>query len=213
MSHGFLSAITPALALFGVVLACTDAAAQSSPPTPWSFGASSYAYFVPGDDDYIQPTFTVDRGRLHLEARYNYEDLHTASTWIGWTLSAGKSLALEITPIAGFVFGDARGVAPGYKGSLSWRALELYSESEHVFDLDDDVDSFFYNWSQLTVMPVDWGTIGVVVQRTQAYESDREFQRGLLLGLSHGGGELSAIVFNPDENEPLVVVVVASLDF
>ena len=34
----------------------------------------------------------------------------------------------------GGVFGDTTGVAPGYKGSLSWWKLELYSEGEYVFD-------------------------------------------------------------------------------
>ena len=34
----------------------------------------------------------------------------------------------------GGVFGETTGVAPGYKGSLSWWKLELYSEGEYVFD-------------------------------------------------------------------------------
>ena len=34
----------------------------------------------------------------------------------------------------GGVFGDTTGIAPGYKGSLSWWKLELYSEGEYVFD-------------------------------------------------------------------------------
>ncbi len=199
------------------VLVCADAEAQatssySPTPTPWSFGASAYTYFIPDGDDYVQPTFTADRGRLHLEARYNYEDLHTASTWIGWNLGGGESVAFEITPIAGFVFGDTRGIAPGYEGSLSWRALVLACESEYLFDLDEDADSFFYNWSQLTVTPVDWGEVGIVVQRTRAYESERELQRGVLLGFSRGSAALGAIVFNPDSDTPLVVVS-AALEF
>lgn len=201
-------ALATSLVAIGVLLACTDATAQA----PWSFGASAYTYFVPDDADYIQPTFTADRGGLHLEARYNYEDLHTASAWIGWNFSTGRSLTFAFTPIAGVVFGETRGIAPGYKGTLSWRALGLYSEGEHVFDLDDDADSYFYSWSQLTVTPADWCEVGVVTQRTRAYESERDLQRGLLLGISHGNGELSAIVFNPDDTEPLVVVA-AALEF
>ena len=206
-----------AVSLALLALACTDATAQEATPAapapaPWSLGASAYAYFIPDEDDYIQPTLRADRDRLHLEARYNYEDLHTASMWIGWNLRAGNSVALEFTPIAGVVFGNTRGFAPGYEGSLGWRALELYSESEYVFDLDEDADSYFYSWSQLTVAPVEWVELGLVVQRTRAYESERELQRGLLLGVSHGGGSLSAIVFNPDEDRPLVVVA-AALEF
>src|SRR5262245_19504180 len=87
----------------------------------WMFSASAYTYFVPHDDDYIQPTFTVDHDWLHLEARYNYEDLDTASLWGGYNLSGGEEIAWEITPMLGVVFGDTDGLAPGYKGSLGWK--------------------------------------------------------------------------------------------
>ena len=74
----------------GVVFASADALAQTTtnaPPTPteepddkaWSLAASAYTYFVPDSANYVQPTFTADRGWLHLEARYNYEALHAGS--------------------------------------------------------------------------------------------------------------------------------------
>ena len=100
----------------------------------WSFSASASTYFIPDDNNYVQPTFTADRGWLHLEARYNYEALDTGSAWIGYNFSGGETLEWEFTPIIGGVFGDTTGIAPGYKASLSWRMLELYSEGEYVFD-------------------------------------------------------------------------------
>ena len=86
----------------------------------WSFSASAYTYIVPDDGNYVQPTFTADRGWLHLEARYNYEALDTGSAWVGYNFSGGERLAWEFTPMLGGVFGDTTGVAPGYKGSLGW---------------------------------------------------------------------------------------------
>jgi hypothetical protein len=172
----------------------------------WSFSVSAYAYLVPEDRDYVQPTFTAEQGRLHLEARYNYESFNSASAWIGWRFSAGEKLALEITPMVGGVFGDTKGIAPGYKGSLSWRKLELYSESEYVFDTANSHDSFFYNWSELTLSPAEWFRFGAVVQRTRAYKSDRDIQRGLLAGFSYRSVDLSVYVFNPDVSRPLVVI-------
>ena len=62
----------------------------------WSFSASAYTYFVPDDSNYVQPTFTADRGWLHLEARYNYEALDTGSAWIGYNFSGGEKLAWEV---------------------------------------------------------------------------------------------------------------------
>ena len=133
----------------------------------WSFSASAYTYFVPDDRDYVQPTFTADRGWLHLEARYNYEAPDTGSAWVGYNFNGGEKLAWEFTPMLGGVFGETTGIAPGYKGSLSWWKLELYSEGEYVFDTGHSSDSFFYNWSELTLAPVDWFRFGLVTQRTR----------------------------------------------
>lgn len=186
-------------------------AAETPAPT-WSFAASVYSYLLPDEDNYGQPTLTADRGRLHLEARYNYEDLDTGSGWIGYNVSGGETVSWELTPMIGGVFGGTDGVAPGYKGSLSWWKLELYSEGEYVFDLGESSDSFFYNWSELTISPVSWLRAGVVTQRTRVYETDRDIQRGLLLGLSYKALSVTAYVFNPDDSEPTVVLG-AGVDF
>jgi hypothetical protein len=171
----------------------------------WSFSAEAFAYFVPQDSDFLLPIVSADRGSLHLEARYNYEELDTASVWGGWTFGGGKAFEWEITPIAGVVFGELDGVAVGYEGSLKWRSLELYSESEYVFDTSGSEGSFFYNWSELTVSPAEWLRLGLVAQRTRLYESDREVNPGLLVGFSYGSATATAYVLNPDD-DPTVIV-------
>jgi hypothetical protein len=88
----------------------------------------------------------------------------------------------------------------------------LYSEGEYVFDLGESSDSFFYNWSELTIAPVSWLRAGVVTQRTRVYETDRDIQRGLLLGLSYKALSVTTYVFNPDDSEPTVVLG-AGVDF
>ena len=61
-----------------VVFASADALAQTTTDDKaWSFSASAYTYILPDSGNYGQPTFTADRGWLHLEARYNYEALDT----------------------------------------------------------------------------------------------------------------------------------------
>jgi len=178
----------------------------------WSFSASAYAYFVPDSREYVQPTFAADRDWLHLEARYNYEDLETGSAWLGYNFGGGEKLAWEITPMLGGVFGNTTGIAPGYKGSLSWWKLELYSEGEYVVDTGDVSGSFFYNWSELTLAPVDWFRFGLVTQRTRAYETDRDIQRGLLVGFTYKQVDLATYLFNLDESKPTIVVAL-SVDF
>ncbi len=172
----------------------------------WDFSASVMGYIVPESRDYVQPTFTVDRDWLHLEARYNYENLETGSAWLGYNFSGASKVAWEFTPMLGAVFGDTTGIAPGYKGSLSWWKLELYSEGEYVFDTSHPSGNFFYNWSELTLAPVEWLRFGMVTQRTRAYQTDREIQRGFLVGFSSRKLSFTTYVFNPDESKPTIVL-------
>jgi len=181
----------------------TPAASASTPPaTAWSFFASAYTYIVPDAANYGQPTVTADRGRLHLEGRYNYEAKQTGSVWAGYNMSGGSTVEWELTPIAGVVFGSTDGIAPGYKGSLAWRALGLYSESEYVIDTNTTSDSFLYNWSELTLAPSERIRFGLVVQRTRAYQTERDVQRGLIVGYSYRRAELTFCLFNPDDDKP-----------
>jgi hypothetical protein len=180
-------------------------AAITSTTNTWSFSANVYGYLVPDSRDYAQPTVTADHGWLHLEARYNYEALDTGSAWVGYNFSGGSKLSWEVTPMLGGVFGDANGVAPGYSGSLSWWKLQLYSEGEYVFDTGDSSQSFFYNWSELSLAPVEWFRFGLVTQRTRAYQSDRDVQRGVLVGLSYKALSFTTYVFNPDDSKPTIV--------
>jgi len=191
------------------------AAATTAPDLPedadekaWFFSLSAYTFIVPDDRDYVQPTVTADCDWLHLEARYNYEALDTASAWVGYNFSGGEKLAWEFTPMVGGVFGDTSGVAAGYKGSLSWWKIELYSEGEYVYDMGNSSDSFLYNWSELTLAPVDWFRFGIVTQRTRVYQTDRDIQRGVLVGLSWKEIDVTAYVLNPDEDKPTFVFAI-----
>jgi hypothetical protein len=190
----------------------SGSAIAPSPPTatnPWSFSASAYTYLVPDSQNYVNPNFTADRGRLHLEARYNYESLRAGSLWAGHNFRFGDKLAFELTPMVGAVFGDLNGIAPGYNLALSWWKLELFSQTEYVFDLQDSSGNFFYTWSELTYSPVDWFRTGLVVQRTKAYQTELDTQRGVLAGFSYKKVDFAAHVFNLGWSDPTVVLSLA----
>ena len=180
--------------------------AEESPAPTWSGFASLFAYAVPDEDTFVQPTVAVDRDWLHLEARVNYEDLDTGSAWIGRNFSVGDRVTLEITPMAGAVFGNTAGVAVGYSGTLAWRTLDLSSETEYVFDAGESSNSFLYTWSELGWAPVDWFRGGLSVQRTKVYQTEFDIQRGFFGALSLGPWEASAYLFNPDADTPTVII-------
>jgi len=212
------------LAALAVLLAAGTARAQATagtppvtaaaPPAPaaapaaktWSFSAAANIYVVPDGSDYVQPAVTADRDWLHLEGRFNYEDRDTGSAWFGYNFSVGETVTLEFTPMIGAVLGATDGIAPGYRGSLGWGMLQLYSETEFVIDAGDSDDSFLYTWSELEVAPVDWCRFGLVVQRTKAYETEFDIQRGFFVGFSYRRAAVTAYVFNPDADKPSVVV-------
>lgn len=174
----------------------------------WAFNASLYGYIVPHSRDYVNPNFTADHGWLHLEARYNYEALETGSLWVGYNFSLGKELVFEFAPMLGGVFGDLTGVAPGYNLALSYKRFTLSSQSEYVFDAADTSGNFFYTWSELTYSPWDWLRGGLVIQRTKAYKSDLDIQRGFLVGVSYRKIDFTTFVFNLGWTDPTVVLAV-----
>ncbi len=113
-----------------MLLAARMALAQTPPPVapaaslasaanPWEFNLTVDGYVIPQEQGYASPTFTADRTWLHLEARYNYENLRTGSLWFGRNFSVGKNLVFAITPMIGGVFGRTNGIAPGCEASLT----------------------------------------------------------------------------------------------
>jgi hypothetical protein len=197
--------------------AASPASAQEpAPPAPaapapastpaWSWTAAAALYVLPDDANYVQPMVAGDRGRLHLEARYNYEAQKTFSAWAGLNFETGDTVALALTPMFGVVTGDLDGVAPGLLLTLNVWKLEFYSEGEYVFDLGDEGEHFLYNWSELTIQPTEWFRTGLVAQRTRAYQAERDIQRGLLLGVNIWNSSLTTSVFEPFSGSPTVVV-------
>ncbi len=199
------------LVLYAAVAAAQEAPAEPAAEKPpgWEFNASVYGYFPPEDHHYAQPTVLAHRGALHLEARYNYEGPKAASVWVGWNLGAGEKLRLDATLMAGGVFGDTRGVAPGYELTLSYGRFEFYSEGEYVFDVEDSANNFFYNWAQLGYSPLDWLTIGIASQRTRLYQTGLDLQRGFFVGFKYKSVKLNVYVFNPGWETPTVVSSIA----
>ena len=97
----------------------------------------------------------------------------------------------------GGVFGDTNGIAPGYKGSLSWQELELCSESEYVFDAGNSSDKFFYTWSELGWAPVDWFRIGFVGSAHEGLQDRLRHPTRIPGGLRLQRGELHHLRLQP----------------
>lgn len=184
----------------------TSPVATDSKTRSWTGSVSTFGYLVPDGQSYGQPTVLADVGRMHLEARYNYEGLETGSLWVGYNLHFGERLALDLTPMVGAVVGDVRGVAPGVEATLSWWKLEWYWELEYVAAVEGRDDSFLYLWSEVSLSVVEWLRVGGVAQRTSVYETEVDIQRGFLVGLQFDPVGFTTYVFNPAQARPTVVL-------
>jgi hypothetical protein len=107
------------------------------------------------------------------------------------------------------VVGDTNGVAPGLELTLNFWRLELYSEGEWMIDTDEKTDSFYYNWTELTLPVTGWLAVGLVTQRTRVYQSERDIQRGILAGVQWKQASLTGHVFEPFSSQPTYVISLA----
>lgn len=183
---------------------------SKSENSEWDFNSSLYTYFIP-DDFFLLPILTADKSELHLEARYNYEDRNTFSGWIGYNFQTGEELEFTAAPMIGAVLGNINGVAPGLELDLLYSSFELYSESEYLFNIEDGSGNYFYVWTELTYSPIDWLWVGIVGQRTRAYQTELDVQRGVLAGASYSIFELAGYLFNIGNDDAYFMLSIAAL--
>jgi hypothetical protein len=182
------------------------ATTQDAEETGWEFGLSGALYVLPDESDFVQPTFKADHGRLHLETRYNYEDRDSASFFVGANFEVGDKVKLALTPMVGGLVGNTDGIVPGLEADLTVWKLEAYGEAEYVFDLNDSSSKYFYMWSELSLWPTEWLRAGVVTQRTRVYRTERDVQRGVLLGVTVKKVDATVYFFNPGADDHFTVV-------
>ena len=178
-------------------------------PSPWSFAAAVYHYILPGETNTTTLLGYADYKVLHLEARYNYEDLKTGSVFGGYTFETGNKLVFTATPMIGFVFGNTNGVAPGLETSLTWKKFDFYSETEYVFDFNSKENNFLYTWTELAITPFNNFRTGISGNRTRLFQSDLEVQKGIFIEYSFWKLTAGVHYFNPFSNDDFGIATLA----
>lgn len=205
-----LHALVAALALASARAArAQDALAEEEEAPAWSVDVEALYVLARAEEDYVTGKVFVDQGALHLEARYNYEDLRTLSAFVGWNLGVGERLRLELTPMVGGVVGRTVGVAPGLELTLSYGRLVLWSENEYVLVPSDADASFFYTWTELSLWPVEWARAGVNLQWARERRAGPVAERGFHAGLAYRSVSVAAYVFNPGADDASTVFMLS----
>jgi len=177
----------------GLMLGLVPGAVRAETPgaeagTAWKPALYVDAYKVPEEDGYVVPTIFLDRGPLHLEGRYNYEDFDTASLHAGWGFTfGGEEKFAKLTPMLGGVFGNVNGMAPGLEIEARWGRVAYWLESEYLIDFEDSAGSYLYTWSELNFYALDWLWLGGSLQRFKALQSPTEVDVGPMIGAGRPG--------------------------
>jgi hypothetical protein len=181
---------------------------ESPSEKKWEFGADMNMYFYPGE--FIgMPVIRADRNKLHLEARYNYEDLKTFSAWVGYNFTGGNDFTYFITPMVGGVAGNTNGFAPGLEFTFGYKGFELYNESEYMVDADSKENNFLYTWTDFSYSPTDWLWFGLSAQSTRMYQCETEYEGGFLLGTGFKNIELTGYLYNPGKDNHYGLLVLS----
>jgi hypothetical protein len=200
--------------LLSIVLSPVKAFAQEddSVRSHWNFSAWAEMFILPGQSDFFNPTFYARHNNLHLEGRYNYEDLNTGSIWAGRRFKFGKSVKFVTVPMGAIVFGNTNGMAPGLEIEVLLKKFDFYSESEYVFDFKSSENNYFYVYSELAVRPIQPIRTGMVVQRTKVIDFERELERGIFGEYYFNRFRAGLFYFSPFSTDQFWIASV-SIDF
>jgi len=173
----------------------------------WSGRFTTFGFFFPSIEDYVDPIVAIDRGALHVEGRYSYEARGSASTFVGLNFEFGDAVALHLTPMFGILMGDSTGVIPALELDLAWKRIEVYLETEVVIG-PGRRNHFLYDWSEVAVRAAEWLKVGTVIERTRIIQGPRDIQRGLLVGVVISRVEPVFYFFNPGSDDHFFVASV-----
>jgi len=177
---------------------------------PADLGVAAYGYVVPHQPNFVTALGWADVRWLHVEARYNYEALHTGSVFVGMRAAWSSLVRLKVTPMLGGTFGDVVGLVPAVRFSLGWWKLDLCNESELVVDLHGVSSSFFYTWTELGLSPLPWLRVGAAMERDQIIQNSLIVQRGPFAGVTSRFVSFTLYAFNVGWTSPTFVLAASA---
>jgi hypothetical protein len=196
------------LALLGLLVAgpvqepSGNVPAQAPPPPQWTTSLSTYWIEPPHSSGYLSAVLTADRGPLHLEAHWAYEDRDTFSVFAGKSFPIEGEVHGSFVPRIGVAGGNSEGIVPAMGLGLNWKELSFTTDVEYMIGTSSDTSDFLYSWNELSWALSERFSVGLVGQRTNVYKQDLTVDRGLLFGVSLGRARFTAYLFNPDLSDP-----------
>lgn len=122
----------------------------------------------------------------YAEARYNYEEARTLSLYFGKVYSGKGAFGYSIVPLFGGVVGRFNGGSAGLNMDLEYKQFYFSSQSQYTFSLDDEINNFYFSWSEVGYQPLDWVYAGMALQETYFPQTTEHLSHpGLVVGFSY----------------------------
>lgn len=161
-----------------------------------------YYYYYKGSPVTFAPIVTYQfDNKLYFEGRYNYEDVNTASLYVGRTFDAGSDLSISFTPIAGAVFGFYKGASLGANLYVNYKRLNLSHQPQYTLSVDARENNFLYSWSDLSLDITNNISVGVSAQHTKMYSEKGMLEKGVLVQFSFKNWSLPVYTYNPESSD------------
>ena len=137
---------------------------------------------------------------IYTEMRYNYEDLNTASVYIGKNFSKDSTISYSITPMLGIVFGKFSGGSLALNLELEHKKLFASMQTQYTISKDAAADNFFFAWAEAGYEPVKWFFTGISTQLTKMHTKKLTPEYGVLIGFNIKKISIPIYIFSPLNN-------------
>ncbi len=139
----------------------------------------------------------------YLEARYNYENKKTVSLYFGKSYEHDKKLYYEFIPMIGLVYGQMKGISPGFNLKIDYKRFTSSTQCQYTYDLEDQYNSFFWDWSNFYIKVNKNIALGCAVQINSSKSGDNYTNFSPALRFEHKSFIFEANAFNFWEKYPL----------
>jgi hypothetical protein len=173
-------------------------------------GFEQYYYVQKKQPVVLVPVFHFQNSRnWYVEARYNYEELRSASVYVGKAFANKNEsdFSWSAIPILGVVGGRFMGGSAGLNLNLEYGRISFCSQSQFSFAPRSSSDNFIFSWSEVAVEPLPWLFVGASVQYTQEVKShNTTIEEGLVLGFNFRNWTFPVYAFNLTDSQPYFIL-------
>lgn len=171
-------------------------------------GVEEFFYVTQGTVSTVVPRIWWQGNKgWYGEFRYNYEAPQTCSLYGGKTFSGGQGFSWSLTPMVGFLFGQALGSSFGGNLTLGIGKLSMSSAMQYTCIKDGAMSGaagggkagsdFYFSWNELGVQINEAVYAGLAIQQTLDQGMAMHWEPGLEIGLQIQKWVFPLYIFNP----------------